>query len=143
MLNLVSCIPHYEMVVLAGDMNEHIGSSNVSSDGTQGAFRYGDRNVDGSKTLEFADGLNLVICNTLLMKQESQLVTYAAGPVKRTVDYYICQVNGVNWRILCDAFFASIRLSVRLSVLLCARRSYGKRGKVRTFACEAIAPTGD
>ena len=40
-------------------------------------------------TYEFADRLNLVICNTLFMKQESQLVTYAAGHVKSTVDYII------------------------------------------------------
>jgi len=38
---------------------------------------------------EFADGLNLVIYNTLFMKQESQLVTYAAGPAKSMVDYII------------------------------------------------------
>ena len=49
----------------------------------------GDRNVDGSRILEFADGLNLVVCNTLFVKQESQLVTYAAGPVKSTVVYII------------------------------------------------------
>jgi len=42
------------------------------------------RNAD-----EFAGRLNLVICNTLFMKQESQLVTYAAGPVKSAVDYII------------------------------------------------------
>jgi len=47
------------------------------------------RNADASRILEFADGLSLVICNTLFMKQESQLVTYAAGPVKSTVDYVI------------------------------------------------------
>jgi len=35
--------------------------------------------------LEFADRLNLVTCNTFFMKKESQLVTYAAGPV--IVDY--------------------------------------------------------
>jgi len=55
-------------------------------DGTKGGFGCGDRNADGSRILEFADGLNLVVCNTLFMKQESQLVTYAAaGPVKSTV----------------------------------------------------------
>jgi len=37
--------------------------------------------------LEFADGLNLVICNALFMKQESKLVTYLAGSAKSTVDY--------------------------------------------------------
>ena len=35
MFHLVSCIPQNEMVVLAGDMNGHIGSSNVGYNGTQ------------------------------------------------------------------------------------------------------------
>ena len=83
--HLVSCVPHNEMVVFAGDMNGHIGSSNVGYDGTHGGFGYGSRNADGSRILEFADGLNLVICNTLFMKQE-------AG--ESTVDYIM-----VRWRI--------------------------------------------
>ena len=41
----------------------------------------------GTLILEFADGLNLVICNTLFTKQEAKLVTYVAGPVISTVDY--------------------------------------------------------
>ena len=53
------------MVVFAGDMNGHVGSSNVGYDGTHGGFGYCSRNADGSRILEFADGLNLVICNTL------------------------------------------------------------------------------
>ena len=84
---LVSCIPQNEMVVFAGDMNGHVGSSNVGYDGTHGGFGYGSRNADGCRILEFADGLNLVICNTLFTKLEAKLVTYAAGPVKSTVDY--------------------------------------------------------
>jgi len=75
------------MVVLAGDMNGHVGNSNVGYDGTHGGFGYGDRNADGPRILEFAYRLNLVICNTLFMKQESQLVSYAADPFKSTVDY--------------------------------------------------------
>jgi len=57
----------------------------MNYEGTHGGIGYGDRNADVSRSLEFADGLNLVICNTLFMKQESHLVTYAAGPVKSTV----------------------------------------------------------
>jgi len=68
-------------------MNGHVGSSNVGYDGTHGGFGYGSRNADCSRILEFADGLNLVICNTLFTKQEAKLVTYVAGPVKNTVDY--------------------------------------------------------
>ena len=51
---MVSCIPQNEMVVFAGDMNGHIGSSNVGYDGTHGGFGYGSRNADGSRILEFA-----------------------------------------------------------------------------------------
>ena len=66
-------------------MNGHIGSSNVGYDGTHGGFGYGSRNADGSRILEFADGLDIVICNTLFTKQEAKLVTYVAGPVKSMV----------------------------------------------------------
>jgi len=48
-------------------------------------YGYGARNEDGSKILEFTDGLNLIICNTLFMKQESKLVTYVAGSVKSAI----------------------------------------------------------
>ena len=57
-------------------MNGHVGSNNVGYDGTHGGFGYGSRNADGSRKLEFADGLNLVICNTLFTKQEAKLVRY-------------------------------------------------------------------
>ena len=89
LFHLMSCISQNEMVVLAGDMNCYFGSSNIGYDGMHGAFEYGARKADGSRILEFTDGLNLVICNTLVKKWESQLVTYAAGSVKSTVDYII------------------------------------------------------
>ena len=77
--NISTFIPQNEMVVLAADMNGHVGSNSVGYDGTHGGYWFGDRNADGSRILEFADGLNLVIYNTLVMKQESKLVTYVAG----------------------------------------------------------------
>jgi len=39
------------MVVLAGDMNGHVGSSNVGYDGTDGGFRYGDKSADAFRIL--------------------------------------------------------------------------------------------
>jgi len=89
LFHLVSCIPQNEMVVLAGDMNRHVESSNVGYDGMHGGYGYGAKNADGSRISEFTDRLNLVICNTLFMKQESKLVTYVAGSVKSTFDYII------------------------------------------------------
>jgi len=51
--HLVSCIPQNEMVVLAGDINGHVGSSNVGYDWMHDGFGYGDRNGDGSRILAF------------------------------------------------------------------------------------------
>ena len=85
----MSCIPQNEMFVLAGDVNGNVRSSNAGYDGTHSGFGYGARNADASSVLELTDGLNLVICNTLFMKQESQLVTHVAGSIKSTVDYFI------------------------------------------------------
>ena len=48
MFHFVSCIPQNKMIVLAGDLNGRIESSNVGYDGAHGGFGYGDRNADGS-----------------------------------------------------------------------------------------------
>ena len=64
-------------------MNGLVESSNVGYDGTHGGFGNSSRNADGSRILEFAGGLNLVIYNTLFTKQEAKLVTYVAGQVKK------------------------------------------------------------
>jgi len=49
--HLVSCIPQNEMVVLAGDMNGHVGYNEM-----HGSFGYGDRNADRSRISDFVDG---------------------------------------------------------------------------------------
>jgi len=71
MFHLVSCIPQNEMVVLAGDMNENVRSTNVGYDGTHGGFGYGDRNTDGSRILKFAQAklshLQLVVLKVRLI----------------------------------------------------------------------------
>ena len=67
----------------------HLGSNNVGYDGTHGRYPYEVRNADGSRSLEYAYGIKLVMCNTLFTKHESKLLTYVAGPAKSTVDYII------------------------------------------------------
>jgi len=67
-------------------MNGHVGSSNVGYDVTHSGYGYGARNADGSRILEFTDGLILVICKTLFIKQKSKLMTYVAHSVRSTVD---------------------------------------------------------
>ena len=61
---------------MVSDLNGHVGSTNG---GTHGGYGYGARNADGSRILESADGLNIVIGNTLFMKQKSKLYLLPAS----------------------------------------------------------------
>jgi len=67
-------------------MNGHVGSSNVGYGGMLGGFGYKDRRIQDLRVCRWTKPSHL---QHLFMKQESQLVTYAAGPVKSMVDYII------------------------------------------------------
>jgi len=68
------------MVVFAGDMNWHIGSSNVGYDGTHGGFGCGCRNADGSRILEFAVGLNFSHLQHIVYEAGSQAGNVCGWP---------------------------------------------------------------
>ena len=72
-------VPQDEMVVVVGDMNGHVGNSNLEYSGIHGGFGYGCRYANGSRILQFAAGLNVVICNTLFVEQEAKLESQASA----------------------------------------------------------------
>uniref|UniRef100_UPI00358FD06E craniofacial development protein 2-like n=1 Tax=Myxine glutinosa TaxID=7769 RepID=UPI00358FD06E len=76
-----------EVVVVGGDLNGHVGRSMDSFDGVHGGYGYGVRNGEGERILEFADGADLLICNTQFQKEDNKLVTYTSGGSTTTVDY--------------------------------------------------------
>ena len=86
---LVNNIPQNDVVIVAGDLNGHVGKTSSGYEGVHGGFGYGDRNVEGVRILEFGDAMNLVICNTMFTKDDMKLVTYESGSVKSVVDYVL------------------------------------------------------
>ena len=62
-----------------GDFSGHIGTNAAGYDGVHGGYGFGDRDMDGERLLEFAESLDLVICNSLFKKRKSHLVTYSSG----------------------------------------------------------------
>ena len=59
-----------------GDFIGHIGTNAAGYDGVHGGYGFGDRNMDGERLLEFAESLDLVICNSLFKKRKRHLVTF-------------------------------------------------------------------
>ena len=82
-------IPKDEMVILAGDLNGHVGRSCSGYEEVHGGFGFGDRNEEGNRILEAAVALELMICNTWFKKERTKLISYAAGGVESTVDYVL------------------------------------------------------
>ena len=84
LFSLMSYIPQNEMVVLAGDMNGHVGIMLAMME----CMVVMGMEL-GIQDFGVCRQAKLVICNTLFMKQQSKLVTYVAGLAKSTVDYII------------------------------------------------------
>jgi len=78
-----------EMLIVAGDLNGHIGERADGYEGVHGGFGYGARNDDGNRILETAVALELVVCNTMFMKEESKLITFMTANVKSVLDYIL------------------------------------------------------
>lgn len=89
LMDVLYVITKEEMVIVAGDLNGHVGNGAEGYVGVHGGFGYGQRNDEGNRILEMADALELMICNTMFMKEESKLVSYCSGNVKSTVDYIL------------------------------------------------------
>ena len=49
--------------------------------------------MDGERLLEFAESLDLVICNSLFKKRKSHLVTYSSGGAQTQTDYILTRLK--------------------------------------------------
>ncbi|WKY13292.1 hypothetical protein Q1695_004255 [Nippostrongylus brasiliensis] len=81
-------IPQEEMIVVAGDLNGHVGAR---KDGYKchGGFGYGTRNEDGERILEYACSHDLVITNTAFRKRPSHLISFYSGNARSQIDYVL------------------------------------------------------
>ena len=68
-----------EIVLVAVDLNRHVGKLASGYEGVYGVFGYGTRNPEGERILEFSDATEMVVANPLLKKRDSRLVTYESG----------------------------------------------------------------
>ena len=56
------------MVIIAGDLNGHVGDNADGFEEVHGNFGFGNRNNDGLRILEFAESHKLCILNTYFKK---------------------------------------------------------------------------
>ena len=78
-LSIISYLSEIGVVVLAGDLNGHVGASADGYEGVHGGFGYGRRNLEGEYILEACVALDMVVCNTKFRKRVNHLITYSSG----------------------------------------------------------------
>jgi hypothetical protein len=78
-----------EIVFIGGDMNGHVGQNSDGFEKEHGGKGYGKRNTEGEMLLEFAMAMDLVVCNTFFVKQDTKKITYESGGNKTQIDYIL------------------------------------------------------
>jgi len=84
-------IPSQEQLWIGGDFNGHVGCDNVGKEQAIGQYGIGICNEEGETLLDFAIGMDLVVCNTLFKKAERHRITYKSGGAATQIDYVLCR----------------------------------------------------
>ena len=87
--NAISRIPGVEEVVVAGDLNGHVGMDRTGYERWHGGQTLGQRNEEGERILELAQMYDLALVNTFFEKKDEHLVTYRSGRYFSVIDYIL------------------------------------------------------
>ena len=78
---------YLRMIVVAADLNGHIGEGNNDDEECMHRHRFGKRSNEGQKVVDFAKRMELAITNTYFVKKPAHRVTYNSGGRSSQVDY--------------------------------------------------------
>ena len=87
---MVSTVPSSEKLFI-GDLNGHVGATNVGFEQVHGGFGYGSRSQEGEDVLNFALAYDLLIANIVFKKRESHLVTFRSGQHSSQIDFILAR----------------------------------------------------
>ena len=84
-------IPRFELLILCGDWNGHIGPAGTEYREVHGGMGYGrsEPDVEGERILEYALAFDLLLGNTCFKKRDSHLITYKSGNAATQIDFIL------------------------------------------------------
>ncbi|XDV44123.1 hypothetical protein PO909_012458 [Leuciscus waleckii] len=83
----INNIPHTEELILAGDLNGHVGTDREEYIRWHGGKTRGQRNEEGKTILDFMRTTDLALVNTFFVHGEEQTYTFKSGPNQTVIDY--------------------------------------------------------
>ena len=94
--NMVGEVTESKVLVIAGDLNGHVGKDCGGYDRVHGGHGYGERNEEGEKILDMAQRKELVVCSTRYRKRDEHLITYSSGGKTSQLDYILVKQSEVK-----------------------------------------------
>ena len=88
--SMVSTVSTCEKLFIGGDLNGHVGATNVGFERVHVGFGYGSTSQEGEDVLNFALAYDLLIVNTVF-KRESHLVTFRSGQHSSQIDFILAR----------------------------------------------------
>ena len=86
---LVRSVPTNEKLFIGGDLNGHVGTTNLGFEVVHGIFGFGNRNQEGKDILDFDVAYDLLVANTLFGKRLSHLVTFRSAKHSSQIDFVL------------------------------------------------------
>ena len=82
--------PYTEPVIIAGDLNGHIGASREGFERWRGGNGYGQLHERGGQSviLQYAQMFDVAFCNTFYNKKDEHLITYRSGNKASVIDWF-------------------------------------------------------
>jgi hypothetical protein len=97
--DVIRSVPINKKLFIRGDLNGHVGTTNIEFEGVHGGFGFGDRNQEGKDILDFAVAYDLLVANTFFRKSQSNLVTFSTAQhsVCLTLSSLQESIGGLVW----------------------------------------------
>ncbi|GJT90046.1 ubiquinol oxidase, mitochondrial-like protein [Tanacetum coccineum] len=101
-VNVISA--YAPQLIIAGDLNSHIGAKADGFSSVHGGFGYEVRNEEGRTILEFAASYDLVVVNSFFKKRDSHLITFHSGDHDTQIDYMLVRRGDLRLCKDCKVF---------------------------------------
>ena len=125
---VMTSVPAEERVLVGGDLNGHIGTSNRVISRIHGGLGMGDRNEEGETIIDFALAFDMALVNTFFTKKE--YVTYRSGGKESQIDFILCRRKHLREAIDCKVIngeYVSTQHKLLVTDLKIRRENKGKQ----------------
>ena len=87
--DVVRSVPTDEKLFIGGDLNGHVGTTNIGFEEVHGGFGYDDQNQEVKDILDFSVTYDLLVANTFFRKRQSHLVTFSSAQHSSQIDFVL------------------------------------------------------